>query len=473
MLLPFLFFIARAEGGLIDLKAHGQIPDTTSPIFSDSPPPPPTSYLPLSHFDHYESTTTTTTISASPVLPAETIEPVVAREIELEAQPAEAEVVEMAPDGDDDKGGKHELELRAGGDVEVKHVGDIALDFDELDEMHALSAEPMVTDTLETEHIERAYELVQEDDVEMKGEEEEEEQAAKVEPLIDVDAELPTEEPEERMLVSTENVEQELEATAPVELEGGALLDEPMAAPDVAAQLEELHRLKSSSYEDIYKETDFKPEKPGPPPETVEVGDRFDSKHEEDLFGLSENGKSSSFENVYTESKKEAGDVEEKDVDEYEIVEREVEADLAHPEKGAAENEKHVVAEDELERAEQYDAFDADLTKATAMAPPAPPVDDSPETLEPTPTAPTGFPAPIDGTYESGLDHVGQEEEPLVASAGSDALNRSLSCDAEQDVDSAGSSSPRQRHFSSPDETMHKASLEDIVGQQGKGTDGE
>ena len=54
--------------------------------------------------------------------------------------------------------------------------------------------------------------------------------------------------------------------------------------------------------------------KPGPLPEIVDVGDRFDTKHEEDLFGLRDNGKSSSFENVYVESTKEAGDIEEKDV---------------------------------------------------------------------------------------------------------------------------------------------------------------
>ena len=435
-----LFFFALTEGGLIDLKAYGQIPDTTSPIFSDSPPPPPTSYLPLSHFDHYESTE----ISTSPVLPAETIQPV-ATENEIEVAPAQ--VLESSVD---DEGRKHDV------DVELKDQiqHDIRPDFDELDKMHALISEPIMTESSEFEQIEQSYEMVESadipEDVDMKTD--------VAEPLVDVD-DGRADEPEQ-MLVSTENVEQILEQTPPVEIE--EVMDQAQQDADVAAQLEVLHRLKSSSYEDIYSETDFVPEKPGPPPAKVDVGDRFDTKHEEDLFGLSENGKSSSFENVYVESTKEAGDVEEKDVDEYEIVKQEVEADLEHEEKGATENEKDVVVDmeeqKELEKAEEYDTFETEPSQKDEP-------EESPETPERKGQG-AGFPAPIDGTYESGLDHVGQEEDQVLStSAGSDSLGRSLSCDAEPEQVESTASSPRQRHYSSPDETMHRSSLEEIVYQ--------
>ena len=436
-----LFFFALTEGGLIDLKAYGQIPDTTSPIFSDSPPPPPpTSYLPLSHFDHYESTT----ISASPVLPAASIEPVERESDLIEATPAEE--LESSVDVE---GRKHDDDVEIRG--EIQH--DTRPDFDELDKMHALISEPMI-ESSEFEQIERSYEIVESSDVP----DDDDLKAASGEPLVDIDTGR-VDEPEE-MLMSTENVEQFLEQVPPVQIE--ETIDETQQEADVAAQLEELHRLKSSSYEDIYKETDFVPEKPGPPPTEVDVGDRFDTKHEEDLFGLSENGKSSSFENVYVESTKEAGDVEEKDVDEYEIVKQEVEADLEHEEKGAAENEKDVVAEiheqDDLEKAEQYDTFETQLTEECKDVPKA-----SPETPE-LKVQGQSFPAPIDGTYESGLDHVGQEEDQVLStSAGSDSLGRSLSCDAEPEQIDSTASSPRQRHYSFPDETMHRASLEEIV----------
>ena len=430
-----LFFFALTEGGLIDLKAYGQIPDTTSPIFSDSPPPP-TSYLPLSHFDHYESTE----ISTSPVLPAETIQPV-ATETEIEVAPAQ--VLESSVD---DEGRKHD-------DVELKDQiqHDIRPDFDELDKMHALISEPIMSESSEFEQIEQSYEMVESadipEDVDMQA-----------------DVEGRSDEPEQ-MLVSTENVEQFVEQTPPIEIE--EVMDETQGDADVAAQLEELHRLKSSSYEDIYSETDFVPEKPGPPPAKVDVGDRFDTKHEEDLFGLSKNGKSSSFENVYVESTKEAGDVEEKDVDEYEIVKQEVEADLEHEEKGATENEKDVVADieeqKELEKAEEYDTFETEPSQKDEP-------EESPETPERRGQGP-GFPAPIDGTYESGLDHVGQEEDQVLStSTGSDSLGRSLSVDAEPEQVESTASSPRQRHYSFPDETMHRSSLEEIV-YQDKGID--
>ena len=256
-----LFFFALTEGGLIDLKAYGQIPDTTSPIFSDSPPPPPTSYLPLSHFDHYESTD----ISTSPVLPAETIQPV-ATENEIEVAP-----VQVLESSVDDEGRKHDV------DVELKDQiqHDIRPDFDELDKMHALISEPFMTESSEFEQIEQSYEMVESadipEDVDMKTD--------VAEPLVDVD-DGRADEPEE-MLVSTENVEQILEQTPPIEIE--EVMDQAQQDADVAAQLEELHRLKSSSYEDIYSKTDFVPEKPGPPPAKVDVGDRFDTKQEEDF----------------------------------------------------------------------------------------------------------------------------------------------------------------------------------------------
>ena len=350
----------------------------------------------------------------------------------------------------DDGGRKHDV------DVELKDQiqHDIRPDFDELDKMHALISEPIMTESSEFEQIEQSYEMVESadipEDVDMKTD--------VAEPLVDVD-DGRADEPEQ-MLVSTENVEQILEQTPPIEIE--EVMDQAQQDADVAAQLEELHRLKSSSYEDIYSETDFVPEKPGPPPAKVDVGDRFDTKHEEDLFGLSENGKSSSFENVYVESTKEAGDVEEKDVDEYEIVKQEVEADLEHEEKGATENEKDVVVDmeeqKELEKAEEYDTFETEPSQKDEP-------EESPETPERKGQG-AGFPAPIDGTYESGLDHVGQEEDQVLStSAGSDSLGRSLSCDAEPEQVESTASSPRQRHYSSPDETMHRSSLEEIVYQ--------
>ena len=348
----------------------------------------------------------------------------------------------------DDESRKHDV------DVELKDQiqHGIRPDFDELDKMHALISEPIMTESSEFEQIERSYEMVESADIP----EDDDMKADVAESLVDVD-DGRSDEPEQ-MLASTENVEQFLEQASPVQIE--EVIDQAQEDADVAAQLEELHRLKSSSYEDIYSGTDFAPKKPGPPPAKVDVGDRFDTKHEEDLFGLSENGKSSSFENVYVESTKEAGDVEEKDVDEYEIVKQEVEADLEHEEKGATENEKDVEVDMEeqkdLEEAEEYDTFETEPSQKEEP-------EESPKASE---HKGPGHPAPIDGTYESGLDHVGQEEDQvLTTSTGSDSLGRSLSCDAEPEQIESTASSPRQRHYSSPDETMHRSSLEEIVYQ--------
>ena len=377
----------------------------------------------------------------------------VERECEIEATPADA--LESSVD---DEGRKHDDD----GDVEIRGEiqHDIQPDVGELDKMHTLISEPLI-ESSEFEQIERSYEMVESADVP----EEDDMKDANGEPLVDIDAGR-LDEPEQ-MLMSTENVEHFFEQAPPVQIE--ETIDTEQQEADVAAQLDEFHRLKSSSYEDIYNGTEFVPEKPGPPPTNVEVGDRFDTKHEEDLFGLSENRKSSSFENVYVESTKEAGDVEEKDVDEYEIVKQEVEADLEHEEKGATEKEKDVVTgvqeQEDLERAEQYDQFETEPTEESRDVP-----KESPETPE-RKVQGQGFPAPIDGTYESGLDHVGQEEDKVLStSAGSESLGRSLSCDAEPEQVDSTASSPRQRHYSSPDETMHRSSLEEIVFQD-KGID--
>lgn len=370
----------------------------------------------------------------------------------------ESDVVEV-------EGRKHDVVELSDDADELQHAGDeIRPDFDELKKMHDLISEPMMIESSEFEQIEHSYEMVESADV---PESVDDVKAAFDEPLVTFDAEKPGE--PDVMLMSTENIEQFIEPAPAAELEEA--LDETQQEADVAAQLEELHRLKSSSYEDIYHGTEFVPEKPGPPPEQVEVGDRFTTKHEEDPFGMAGNGKSSSFENVYVESTKEAGDVEEKDVDEYEIVKQEVEADMEHEEKGATENEKDVVTEmreqqEAIEIDEQYDTFDTDLTHAVTIQP-VEPMEESPETPE-LKTQGQGFPAPIDATYESGLDHVGQEEDPgLSTSAGSESLGRSLSCDGEAEQVDSSASSPRQRHYSSPDETMHRSSLEEIVYDKG------
>ncbi len=400
--MPFLF--ALTERGL------GHIPEdfASSPIFSDSPTS--TSYLPLSHFDHYETHMSTT----STVIPAGPTEDMAA--IQDDIMPTHDDV--MAVQGD----------LMEHTDKVMEDATVSKADFEPVDTIETLSSnlvsEPPTDDLIDTKIEEPPTDY-----------------------LIDTKV-------ESFEMKESDNIEHSVNIMASsVEIE--EIPQAGLQEIDVAAQLEELHRLKSSSYEDIYKETEFVPEKPGPPPDEPEIGDRFTTKHQEEAFGLDGNGKSSSFENVYVESTKEAGDVEEKDIDEYEKVKREVEADMEHDEKGATENEKDVVVseEQELEEAEQYDKFElVDTSFETTQDEPA----ESP--LKPEQYA--KYQAPLDITYESGLDHIGEGEQ---TTEGKEILGRSLSCDADAEhAQDSAASSPRQRHYSSPDETMHHPGIEDV-----------
>ncbi len=458
--MPFLF--ALTERGL------GHIPEdfASSPIFSDSPTS--TSYLPLSHFDHYESHMSTT----STIIPAVPTEDMVAVQDDIMTGHDDVMAVQ------DDLMQPTEKTI----DDTVRDT-----DFPIVDTIETLSSEPPTDDLIDTKVEEpptddlmgtqveephtddlidtKVEELPIDDLIGTKVEE------PSTDYLIDTQVEEPptddiidtkVEEPPTDYLIDTkvdsfeikesDNIEHSVNIMpSSVEIEDIGQAD--VQEVDVAAQLEELHRLKSSSYEDIYRETEFLPEKPGPPPDEPEVGDRFTTKHQEEAFGLDGNGKSSSFENVYVESTKEAGDIEEKDIDEYEKVKREVEADMEHDEKGATENEKDVVESEEqdLEEAEQYDKFELGDTSFEATQQERV---DSP----PKPEQYTKYQAPIDVTYESGLDHIGEGEQTIE---GKEILGRSLSCDADAEhAQDSASSSPRQRHYSSPDETMHHPGID-------------
>ena len=176
-------------------------------------------------------------MSASPLLPAASTQHGATTEIEAEP----AEVLESV----DDEGRKHDIDLRD----ETLH--DIQPDFDELSKMHVLISEPVMVESSEFEPIEHSYEIressnIQEDDI-----------AAIDKPLVDTDVNRSGE--HEKMSVSIENIEQVIEEAPSVEIE--EVIDEAQEEADVATQLEELHRLKSSSYEDIYNGTNFVPEK--------------------------------------------------------------------------------------------------------------------------------------------------------------------------------------------------------------------
>ncbi len=149
--------------------------------------------------------------------------------------------------------------------------------------------------------------------------------------------------------LSSENMETELLLEREVEKIENAF--EPMQTEDLVL-LDECQRLRSSSYEDIYKETTFEPEKDESHilEDQTDVGDRFDTKHVETHLEPRLDGKTSSFENVYEETIKEAASVEEKDVDEIEVGRIELEHDLQLPEKGAID----LVRETEIKSPESY-----------------------------------------------------------------------------------------------------------------------
>ena len=222
--------------------------------------------------------------------------------------------------------------------------------------------------------------------------------------------------------------------------------------PSVA--LNQQHRNMSSSYEDIYVGAKL----PGEdediveiPSDTVDVGDKFDTKHHESVLLIRPDGKSSSFENLYEESMKESQDIEEKDVDEKE----DDDIELFGPEKGESEDEKisdtaYIIPQTEdshlskiPEESECHSKSESDLSLPLQ----------------------TSQASPIDGTYESGLDHIGHTDSQ--GSDEKDLLERSQSYEVEHvtDVDSQF----RQRHYSSPDE-MQQRTLPGDGASSDKGT---
>lgn len=228
---------------------------------------------------------------------------------------------------------------------------------------------------------------------------------------------------------------------------------------DESVSMEEKDRLKSSSYEDIY--TDVKApledEEIIIPLGPIEVGDRFEGKHIDSPFiGLSE-GKTSSFENLYEASSKEAEDVDDKDVDE-----RDLDSDSDRPEKGEGEDEKYYVQSPPQmymsTRTEPDSSLELDLIPATQQS-------GSPQIGRYT------SPPPIDVTLESGLDqvgHEGEDDDPLHLGGSRqkddqrDSLERSHSYEVGHEHDDT---SDRQRHFSTPDEVLHMDIADEHVGK--------
>ncbi len=256
--------------------------------------------------------------------------------------------------------------------------------------------------------------------------------------------------------VSSENFENEVAAER-VSLDKPGLAQEPSSF-DTQAQLEDKHRLMSSSYEDIYVGTSLPGDEGLVSVDDVvpgEVGDRFDTRHVDPHLVKMPDGKSSSFENLYEEATvKESKDIEEKDVDERE---KESDYDLDKPEKGEYEDEK---AETEVEKSDSETVHSA-------------PIDSSSDQLPGTRSPPAHLPSdlsPIDVTLESGLDRIGQT---FAESQDRDSLERSKSYEAGTDEAAAdGEDSLRQRHFSSPDDVLQTGASPEAMSPTGedKGT---
>ena len=229
---------------------------------------------------------------------------------------------------------------------------------------------------------------------------------------------------------------------------------------------------RSSSFENIYQQTTLVAEAP-PTVEHIEVGDRFDTKHVPDHLGQMV-GKLCSFENLYRETVKEAKSVEEKDVDEKEDEQKYI--DL--PEKGAHEDQKEFERVDSLPEAEQMDVVEeeeaASSSSAHSMVKKAASLDLDIKVkwhpvLPPPKLVTTQFfsqsSPPIDVTYESGLDLVGQEQQLSgTLESGHDNLERSQSYDIQEEQRSGS----RSRHYSSPEDMLH--ALGDDEAQEDKGT---
>ena len=216
--------------------------------------------------------------------------------------------------------------------------------------------------------------------------------------------------------------------------------------------------MKSSSYEDIYQDSDLTAEVCAVPDNyDIEVGDRFPPGAAEASPSDEVSHIRSSYENLYLaqETLKESGDVEEKDVDEREKLKRELDEALQHEEKGAAENHKDLLddTDDKSAKSEEYDAFDINSISCTkAPSDNTIPVDiliESPElSRRPSSNREIG---PIDVTLESGLDRVGCEGDDGDddESPSKEPLSRSSSY--HNRTEATLRQSPRQRYYSSPD----------------------
>lgn len=229
---------------------------------------------------------------------------------------------------------------------------------------------------------------------------------------------------------------------------------------------------RSSSFENIYQQTTLVAEAP-PSVELIEVGDRFDTKHVPDHLGQMA-GKLCSFENLYRETVKEAKSVEEKDVDEKEDEQKYI--DL--PEKGAHEDQKEFERVDSQPQVEQMDIVEEEAvsisSSAHTMVKKAASLDLDIKVkwhpvLPPPKLVTTQFfsqsSPPIDVTYESGLDLVGQEQQLNgTLESGHDNLERSQSYDIQEEQHSGS----RSRHYSSPEDMLH--ALGDDEAQEDKGT---
>ena len=198
------------------------------------------------------------------------------------------------------------------------------------------------------------------------------------------------------------------------------------------------------------------------------VPQREDDEEEPRLDDVDE--RSPSYENL---CQKESKNVEEKDVDEREDEQRYI--DL--PEKGAHEDQKEFKRDDQSSpEVETTEAVEEEATPTASAAPagvrkaasfdldikvkwhPA---------LSPPKLVTTQF-APIDVTFESGLDLIGQE--PNVAGSlesGHDSLERSQSYDVHEGQHCIASSGARSRHYSSPEDVL--CALGDDA-QEDKGT---
>ena len=222
-------------------------------------------------------------------------------------------------------------------------------------------------------------------------------------------------------------------------------VQKPMGASEIERQ-----RLKSS-FEDLYTGADLSYE--SGETEDLTVGDKFDTRQYEKHLQKHPD-KSSSFENLYLETPKEAEDEEEKDVDEKERLAKEVEEEFQRPEKGEAENEKEITIDDE-----EYDEFEEEPPSGTK----SPDIEvlhtvrftadavAQPDLIMSERHVHHAHEMPIDGTYEAGLDSIGKDTTQATTEE-KETFLRSSSCDEQAEL----AMSDRERHYSAPESFASK-----------------